>query len=529
MSPDEIFNEVTVSGSCTCISGLGSERKSAIDEAGGSESYLDGKVDDSLSVVCTIDETFEEIANRYLRSLAGAVHFDVAPDVNMLAAATLALKSDGVMTLPILDCLVRKDVLVEIAKTFDYLGSLVLVPDQQSCGKCDIRAVLCKKGADQANVNQLRPLSESDYLSTDGDPRGPWRDPGHKGARSGSAATSFELCLPPYNWILKSGQLPPGMWRLNPDTGIVWGHPTEAGQWTCEVEVRDGNNSVVTAVTFEVRADVQADSDDEAKSVSKWLRGSLQNEGDLVSPDQLHRLQLDKSQFVQLRASGGSPQRGLVGPPGNKVGHARTRYWEFSFGTFLQAVCEDRVVWARKKNGQLTTSRPRLKKFQRDEMVRNSAVRSVTDLEKFESAAIREFLVELFPTPLKIEISHDHLRTIRGSESSTSVKLKQKKCIECESDPLRIACSLGHVLQRFGVFLGEDHHEIKVFDWNVEFRWLFNITGEKVALFVDNVILTDALASELNAALGADIEQFFACRVLMNGDSNFVLVKVDHR
>jgi len=162
-------------------------------------------------------------------------------------------------------------------------------------------------------------------------------------------------------------------------------------------------------------------------------------------------------------------------------------------------------------------------------MVRNSAVRSVTDVERFESAAIQEFLVELFPTPLKIEISHDHLRTIRSSESSTSVKLQQRKCIECESDPLRIACSLGHVLQRFGVFLGEDPREIKVFDWNVEFRWLFNFAGEKVALFVDNVILTDALASELNSAIGADIEQFFARRVLMNGDSNFALVKVDHR
>lgn len=181
----------------------------------------------------------------------------------------------------------------------------------------------------------------ADDLVDDGDPRGPW-DAGHKGAKSGSEETKFEVNAPPYRWEIISGELPPGAWRLNPFSGIIWGAKASAeGSYEILVKVMDAAGSIAEKrLTIKVSADAQESFPDEVT----WLfcdENGVSRDGALqiVSPNEW-TVRLGSEFSIALQAKGGLPYsfgENKKGKPG------QGRYWEFSRSTLRNAVLRDNV------------------------------------------------------------------------------------------------------------------------------------------------------------------------------------------
>jgi hypothetical protein len=81
------------------------------------------------------------------------------------------------------------------------------------------------------------------FSNLDNDPRGPWKAE-HKGAATRRDSTDFSAYVPPYRWRLTGGSLPPGIWRVSPLTGVIWGCPTQVGTFSFKVEVSDSKGNV---------------------------------------------------------------------------------------------------------------------------------------------------------------------------------------------------------------------------------------------------------------------------------------------
>ena len=103
--------------------------------------------------------------------------------------------------------------------------------------------------AEQINPIAIR-MAPKGYALPDDDPRGDWKAPQKDAGRD---TVKLTYNAPPYRWSHVGGDLPPGLWRVSPFSGVIWGTPTKAGSYTIEVRVEDsagktGNGSV----TFEV-------------------------------------------------------------------------------------------------------------------------------------------------------------------------------------------------------------------------------------------------------------------------------------
>lgn len=209
------------------------------------------------------------------------------------------------------------------------------------------------------------------FGNEDGDPRGAWRDPRHKGAKSGGPGTSFTLDWPPYRWRIVGGDLPPGLWRLSPDTGVVWGTPAEEGKYEIVVEVSDAQGAtaqerlVFTILSSAGAAAVASGSDLEPVW---WLSEAPRSGGPLEVVTTAVQMTRGVESSRTLRAAGGFPARYSVEPPGQALERGRTRYWEFSFDSFVRALQQDAVIFPEKAG-----TRPRIKKYERQSRSRARA------------------------------------------------------------------------------------------------------------------------------------------------------------
>ncbi len=181
----------------------------------------------------------------------------------------------------------------------------------------------------------------ADDLVDDGDPRGPW-DAGHKGAKSGSEESKFEVNAPPYRWELVSGNLPPGAWRLNTLSGVIWGAKASAeGSYEIVVKATDAAGSIAEKrLIIKVSVASKECFPDEVP----WLfsdknGGKKDGELQIVSPTDWN-VRLGSEFSIALQATGGSPF--AFGE--NKKGKPKQgRYWEFSRSTLQKAVLRDDV------------------------------------------------------------------------------------------------------------------------------------------------------------------------------------------
>ncbi|WP_373371317.1 putative Ig domain-containing protein [Microvirga sesbaniae] len=172
------------------------------------------------------------------------------------------------------------------------------------------------------------------YSNSDGDPRGAWKAE-HKGAKARRANSDFDTYQPPYRWELVDGHLPPGLWRISPFTGVIWGSPTEAGTFKFKVEVRDRKGK---STTRELQIDVAPDVAEPARPSIPWLFEQIDTKGELrISTETLPPARLGAEYSAILLADGGTPYTG------DPIRPTSGRYWEFAKATLIDAYQRDSV------------------------------------------------------------------------------------------------------------------------------------------------------------------------------------------
>jgi hypothetical protein len=179
----------------------------------------------------------------------------------------------------------------------------------------------------------------SGFNNPDDDPRGPWKAE-HKGAASRRENSDFDTFIPPYKWDCPGGELPPGLWRISPLTGVIWGTPTQAGSYRFTAQVTDREGATATK-TFTI--DVEATGAPPEPITPPWLYEQLETTGSLriETPEALPPAVLGEEYSTLLLALGGTPFRAEPRRPGNN------RYWEFARDTLTSAYQRDAVSLGR--------------------------------------------------------------------------------------------------------------------------------------------------------------------------------------
>jgi hypothetical protein len=288
---------------------------------------------------------------------------------------------------------------------------------------------------------------EHEWSNPDGDPRGNWRDPKHKGAKSGNGSLSYSLMAPPYRWDVASGVLPPGMWRLNATTGLIWGRPTVPGTWTFKVTVSDQTGKS-TAASITLTVDPNAALP--APPALSWLR---------LSPQSGQRLRILRTHFtiplgeevaVELEARGGMPFVETVGPPGRSVAGERSRYWEFTLQTLHAALAEDRAIWPVGRR----SSKPRIKKFENDARERPTALRTCVERLTSSSGDGAFELRELVAFERAVNIESGRINIFGASHSRQALlNFVVEDCASCADLAEGTACTADHAAQRAAYLL----------------------------------------------------------------------------
>lgn len=233
----------------------------------------------------------------------------------------------------------------------------------------------------------------------DGDPRGPWRSPGHKGARGGNRNTAFNYRLPPYRWRLVDGELPPGAWRINPVSGVIWAPELrEAGTYEFTVEVKDRQDG-----TSREACRIKVTDDGEPDTVQRvwWLEAEELAQDD--APPEIIDTDLPggvvgRPYRAVLRARGGEPWDGTTAPgkprPTDEKPWARSRYWEFSYDTLVELILTDDAYF-----GATGTARPAKKIHEKDETATTVVELSWWDRDRLDGEVPLERLVRMFTDP----------------------------------------------------------------------------------------------------------------------------------
>lgn len=198
----------------------------------------------------------------------------------------------------------------------------------------------------------LRLAPEGYNKHPDDDPRGEWKAE-HKGAASWRKTTDYDTFVAPYRWKICDGKLPPGIWRLSPLTGVIWGIPEVAGTFPIEVEVSDSEGHSATArLTIEV-ADI---GESHYPAEVPWLFKQIEPTGELrITTTELNPIVVGQPSSILLIANGGVPFMDTPKRPGEG------RYWEYADYTLEKAYLEDRVYLGRKNN-----SIPAIKSYKDD-------------------------------------------------------------------------------------------------------------------------------------------------------------------
>ena len=190
-------------------------------------------------------------------------------------------------------------------------------------------------------------LPATEFANSDKDPRGSWKAE-QKGANKPDCDYEVHIC--PYRWEIVEGVLPPGLWRINPKTGVIWGTPNVAGTWTFKVRATDRTGESAEK-TFKIKASEDADVPPLAEI--PWLIADRDSNGEISSgPNSDGKLRITTKSLIDARvgaqysvcivAAGGSPWIGTT-RPGKTSTSGKSRYWEFPATTLLTRAAEDSV------------------------------------------------------------------------------------------------------------------------------------------------------------------------------------------
>jgi len=172
----------------------------------------------------------------------------------------------------------------------------------------------------------------------DADQRGPWKG-GNKGANK--ADYPYGTNVPPYRWRVVAGDLPPGMWRLNEFTGVIWSLKLDAvGDFGFVVECVDASQKTVQR---EFRISVNGEGVTPKTEVPvPWLWSPPPTEAALaITTEELPPGVVGQPYSAMLEATGGTP---FLGEKWQGSG----RYQEHPKHTLEKAVREDKVMFGLK-------------------------------------------------------------------------------------------------------------------------------------------------------------------------------------
>lgn len=240
-----------------------------------------------------------------------------------------------------------------------HVGTIALKVPKNDAG--DYAFILVYRALPPRKLRKVGLATEREFKNTDSDPRGAWRDPGHKGARSGSAGTAFPIRIPPYRWDLVKGELPPGCWRINPWTGVIHAPRLEkAGTYKFTARVTDSaGRQSSTELSITVQSQGGAKVPDEVWFLSKPSLHHSATAPRIVQSEAPVGIVGEKYSWV-LEASGGQPYDEIKLPGQPTPDGKRTRYWEFGKSNFITSLLEDRVNF-----GARGTSSPSLKVYEK--------------------------------------------------------------------------------------------------------------------------------------------------------------------
>lgn len=288
-----------------------------------------------------------------------------------LSAAARLLSDDGVVALLVGD---REEPFARIAMhqvlgPENYIGTVVWqrhysarqVPNSKELSAAHDLILLGARDRDSLAPVAIA-VAPKGLKNPDNDPRGFWKG-GHKGARKDDYP--YGTHVPPYRWRVVQGALPPGVWRLNPQTGVMWAPKLEAaGKFDFTVECSD---SAGHTTTKRLSIIVTEERDESAERIPvEWLWKPPPSGGELrITTTELPIGTVGKAYSAMLAASGGQPYLGEKWP-------GEGRYQEYPKHTLELAVLEDRAVFGR--NGD---SIPWIKKYADPEEVATENVYSI--------------------------------------------------------------------------------------------------------------------------------------------------------
>lgn len=258
----------------------------------------------------------------------------------------------GVIELPYVQMLLN-----EVAGPNNYIGTVVWqkgysprnMPGMKELSPTHDNLVIFAKRKSQLSsvALQVRP---DKYSNPDDDPRGAWTAE-QKGANKPDC--DYDVNVPPYRWRIVSGELPPGLWRLNPKSGVIWGRGMDiqvAGEWAFTVEVRDQVGKVAQK-KFSISVSPEAEAP--APAPPAWLIADRSKKGKPISADygdgpleiktkRLPSARVGADYSACLEAQGGEPWLGTT-RPGKTTPGGDARYWEFPAKTLLESAARDDV------------------------------------------------------------------------------------------------------------------------------------------------------------------------------------------